>query len=167
MTRLALVLMMVLPAAATLRAELLYWMIGDGNEVEFAYASIYGVGEEGNVLLNLYYGGEEGIPYAPAENSSGEIGIGTKTHGAFWAEVPGSDYYARYFVELYNDSDGKVGWSAPVEKSDLMAYFKSAEPPPATGYADWSITSAVPEPTSGMLLLLGVAGLALRRRKAA
>ena len=30
----------------------------------------------------------------------------------------------------------------------------------------WSSYSAVPEPTSGLLLLLGVAGLALRRRRA-
>ena len=30
----------------------------------------------------------------------------------------------------------------------------------------WSKMSAVPEPTSGLLLLLGVAGLALRRRRA-
>ena len=32
--------------------------------------------------------------------------------------------------------------------------------------ATWYATSSVPEPTSGLLLLLGVAGLALRRRRA-
>ena len=30
----------------------------------------------------------------------------------------------------------------------------------------WTVTGAVPEPTSGLLMLLGVAGLALRRRRA-
>ena len=34
------------------------------------------------------------------------------------------------------------------------------------GNEGWYATSAVPEPTSGLLLLLGVAGLALRRRRA-
>ena len=32
--------------------------------------------------------------------------------------------------------------------------------------AGWYMTKAVPEPTSGLLLLLGVAGLALRRKRA-
>ena len=31
---------------------------------------------------------------------------------------------------------------------------------------DWKVAAAIPEPTSGLLLLLGVAGLALRRRRA-
>ena len=34
------------------------------------------------------------------------------------------------------------------------------------GPSSWTATVAVPEPTSGLLLILGVAGLALRRRRA-
>lgn len=36
----------------------------------------------------------------------------------------------------------------------------------ASSQSTWTATSAVPEPTSGLLMLLGVAGLALRRRRA-
>ena len=36
----------------------------------------------------------------------------------------------------------------------------------AIAASDWQTYSSVPEPTSGLLLLLGVAGLALRRRRA-
>lgn len=32
--------------------------------------------------------------------------------------------------------------------------------------SNWTATAAVPEPTSGLLMLLGIAGLALRRRRA-
>ena len=37
---------------------------------------------------------------------------------------------------------------------------------PFDEYGSWYSVSSVPEPTSGLLLLLGVAGLALRRRRA-
>ena len=36
----------------------------------------------------------------------------------------------------------------------------------AIGAADWTTYNTAPEPTSGLLLLLGVAGLALKRRRA-
>ena len=42
----------------------------------------------------------------------------------------------------------------------------SASKPSGSGFAGEGHWSAVPEPTSGLLLLLGVAGLALRRRRA-
>lgn len=36
----------------------------------------------------------------------------------------------------------------------------------ANSAVTWTATSAVPEPTSGLLMLLGIAGLALKRRRA-
>lgn len=36
----------------------------------------------------------------------------------------------------------------------------------ANSAVSWTATSAVPEPTSGLLMLLGIAGLALKRRRA-
>ena len=40
------------------------------------------------------------------------------------------------------------------------------QPAFATGTSGWQSTAAVPEPTSGLLMLVGLAGLALRRRRA-
>ena len=42
----------------------------------------------------------------------------------------------------------------------------AADPGPYATQGGWTVTGAVPEPTSGLLMLLGVAGLALRRRRA-
>ena len=87
-----------------------------------------------------------------------------------------------YFVVTGKDADGNDGvyisdyatiTASDVGASDVAfgsqnaysATFKDAK----AGYsgAGWySVPSAVPEPTSGLLLLLGVAGLALRRRRA-
>lgn len=74
-----------------------------------------------------------------------------------------NDYY--YFVELINDNGGLMGYYSLGQYSDLQAYIASADlqilPESAWGETQYK---AIPEPTSGLLLLLGVAGLALRRK---
>lgn len=81
----------------------------------------------------------------------------------------GSDFGDHFGVVVYNPTDGT---KAGVE--DIAAYRVFNLDCKATindsksnsGYwSGWQNTSAVPEPNSGMLLLLGAAGLALRRRK--
>ena len=52
-----------------------------------------------------------------------------------------------------------------VEKSGAN-FYQEAIYTGSVGGAGWYEVSSVPEPTSGLLLLLGVAGLALRRRRA-
>jgi hypothetical protein len=53
--------------------------------------------------------------------------------------------------------------------SDVNASFGSMSGTGSTNMflsSSWTATSAVPEPTSGLLLLLGMAGLALKRKRA-
>ena len=68
-------------------------------------------------------------------------------------------------VDLYaaNKAIGSVNDSGtPTSPGNLAKYIGGTGTTPVT----WSEPSVIPEPTTGLLVLLGVAGLALRRRRA-
>lgn len=68
------------------------------------------------------------------------------------------------FVVAYDELGAQVGISQKVSLSDLSDYLYSDM---GTGLADGQspfVFTVVPEPTSGLLLLLGLAGLALKRK---
>lgn len=79
-----------------------------------------------------------------------------------------------FAVEFFNDSDGSLsllGWTESITPDELVANgmiadFRDPKYPQAS-YDVWSPKefAAVPEPTSGLLLLIGGALLALRRKQ--
>ena len=76
--------------------------------------------------------------------------------------------YDFYFV-VFNDADATKATMYAIESAPNKAYSGMDAKFTASGVfsasTPWQST-AVPEPTSGLLMLLGMAGLALRRRRA-
>ena len=79
-----------------------------------------------------------------------------------------------FAVEFFNYSNGSLsllGWTESITPDELLAQGKIADfrdpKYPQASYAVWSPKefAAVPEPTSGLLLLIGGALLALRRKQ--
>ena len=162
-------------AASAVEESYLYWMIDTTDETlnQFTYNKVMvcayettadGLEAEGTPLT-LYYGNG---------NAAGEyVGAGAATSGlslyAGLASTSGSSF--SYVVELFNDG-AKVGRSGPLAFSDAMAksYISTVSSygggVPAMGTWSAGGFTAVPEPNSALLLILGCAALGLRRRKA-
>lgn len=178
-------------AAAAAEGEVLWWMVGpdfgsitakntDGGTVKAAdlgvtdvrvryestdgsvgYLSFFGLNEDGSVTV-----------YDGSTKLGGEYGMGLPAE--YFGDLSGlSGESYNFVVELGNYSDGR--WTRTSMESEKVSYgtllaqkhitaWQNVSPSYGTPWVAGNY-SVVPEPTSGLLTVLGIAFLALRRRR--
>lgn len=167
------VLMASLLLALAARADYLLWQVnqtGAEEPVSFAFArlTVKGVGvEAGTYLPQAGTNGKTDVVHATFPEP--ENGLATLASYADLGEYANSAY--SFAVELYAFKDGAPSL---VGVSNYVSYFQMMEQ--FHVYSDMSLSGinpfvygkfqSVPEPTGGLLLLMGLGALALRRKRA-
>ena len=105
----------------------------------------------GQTYLTLYGAG--------GSTGTSELELG-KTGIVGFSKTPS---FTTFLFEVYDGYDNKLGWTTLAYKDASQFIYGDSVNPGNTGV--FHITSLIPEPTSGLLFLLGAAGLALRRRR--
>ena len=142
----------------------IYWMVNDpvnlisGEATTFDYAKVSVDG--GSTYLNWYqYNSQTGYSASFGDVMPASDG-GTSTPVAYWGlfeYTPGMSF----LFELYNEDGSLAGFlNTPWVSSSSIASGSSQ-----SGLTPYVLTGVVPEPTSGLLSLFGLAALALRRRR--
>ena len=154
----------------------LYWMIdldSSDNYPALDYARVRYESTGGDGYLTIYDGA-----FDTAMTVNGESGVG-KTDLVV-ADLMGDGFYASlasianlasasFIVELYNTEGKFLARSFPNGAyGDMATHIYSSGGIVPTPASPWTAGSFdVPEPSSGLLMLLGMAGLALRRKRVA
>ena len=163
----------------------LYWTVDasvdqkrEGESVEFYGANLYVV-EDGSAegrLVSTKWANDETTVLTGAN----ELGQGDQACGqCLMSDITGVGIGAQFYVELLGASQETVGWwtgeymtmeelaSAHEALTGMVAGLQTGEPFHHVHGGEWVANrfSTVPEPTSGLLVLIGAALMALRRRK--
>jgi len=142
----------------------IYWMVGSsvynlisGEATTYSYAKVSADG--GSTYLN-WYQYNDGVGYSTSYGDQMWANEDGSTPAAYWGVFNYTSEMA-FLFELYNDDGSVVGflntqWISPSSIANGSS--------PAGG-DPYVLTGVVPEPTSGLLSLFGLAALALRRRR--
>jgi len=132
-------------ADVTSQAELLAGLRGNKGVTDFTSVTSQTLGDKSQITAKEFTYGETG-----------------NTYKYYMAIINGDDVFLSSSVSAL----GQASSTSAVSFSGLGSATKNAFGDAAYSSAGWYSTASVPEPTSGFLLLLGVAGLALKRKRA-
>lgn len=125
-----------------------------------------------STLVSAFQGTGTSIDFAKALDSKAVSASGTLSAGDGFAVTSGQSYDLYVVIvdgENVYVSPDKVYSGPDGDKSSSVQFSTTASSKLAavtTGYNSAGWYASAPEPTSGLLMLLGMAGLALRRRRA-
>lgn len=142
------------------RADLLYWMVDDTKLSDsfkgYSYAGVAVAGTEDHLIIT----DENGAPLGGWKVKSSAFD-GEGQFADFGSYGAGSSY----LIELFNEGNDCIGVSQTLTYDQLAPYIGKG------GVGKDALTPwnggafTVPEPTSGLLTLCGLALLALRRKR--
>jgi len=158
-------------AATTLKADTLYWQVAANSMGDFTYATLYATDEygktPGTAITSVFANG------VTVENYTSQTGTEVSPVLTDLGSYGSSSYY--FYVEVANYAGGawetqSLNAQYPWSYNDLVSkgYISTGSGigTPSALAAGLALNGgAVPEPTSGMLLLIGGSLLALRRRR--
>ena len=139
----------------------LYWMVGSGAP-EYTVAKIrYGSDPDG--YLTSYYAPNAGAASLGTEVAVADVNLQRDLGDGMYAGVANTYLPSSFIVELYN-SGAFVGQSEMSWETAQQYLYGGGMGVPVASAASFS-GFAIPEPSSGLLMLVGCAVLGLRRRK--
>ena len=157
-----------LTTASGYNIKMYVWESLSASAVSYSAGDLFSWYDKGATGSDPMGGSLTALSLTPAVGASATTATIT---GAISPDTDGTSVYAAILFVLEDSTTGDAKWY--MENSGEKASAKSIQTlgnlalkVGGTGAATTWTAAAVPEPTSGLLLLLGMAGLALKRKRA-